>query len=411
MKILAFTNLFPSSSRPGNGVFLKHRLHHLSQVAGVELRVLVPVPWFPFKARIFGSYAKLARTPREEHAGQIRARFMRYLMVPKVSMWLTPFSIAMAALSTIRHIKRSGFDPDIIDAYYLYPDGVAASLVGLMLRKPVMLTALGTDVSQIARQSIPGAMIRWAARRAVATTAVCQALADALVDCGVASDKLSVVEHGVDRDVFKPSPDRDALRRSLGISRFAVISVGHLVENKGHHLAISAISEIADAELIIVGDGPSHDRLRRLAIELGVAERVTFTGSIDQAHLATLLGASDLLVSCSEYEGISNVLLEALACGTPVAATPVWGSPEVITDPRIGLLFRERSVTAIADGIRAAMARQWDRSLIRRHSRRYDWQHTADLHHGIMMQALGLPERPDLASHPVPLSSPSLASE
>lgn len=405
VKILAFTNLFPSSSRPGNGVFLKHRLHHLSQVTGVELRVLVPVPWFPFKARIFGSYAKLARTPREEGTGQISARFMRYPMVPKVSMWLTPFSIAIAALTVIRHIKRSGFDPDIIDAYYLYPDGVAASLVGLMLRKPVMLTALGTDVSQIAKQPIPGAMIRWAVRRAVGTTAVCQALADALTERGAAPDKLSVVEHGVDTAMFKPSPERDALRLSFGISRFAIISVGHLVENKGHHFAIRAISEIADAELLIVGDGPSHDRLRRLASELGVAERVTFTGSIGQTHLATLLGASDLLVSCSQYEGISNVLLEALACGTPVAATPVWGSPEVMTDPRIGLLFRDRSVTAIADGIRAAMARQWDRSLIRRHSLRYDWQHTADLHHGIMRRALGLLELADLASHPVPLAS------
>lgn len=391
LKILAFTNLFPSGSRPGNGIFLKHRLKHLSCVPGVELRVIAPVPWFPFKAPIFGSYAKLAQTPREDEAAGIRVRFMRYLMVPKISMWLTPFSIASAALRSIRSIRRSGFDPDVIDAYYLYPDGVAACLVGLCLRKPVMLTALGTDASQIAHQAMPGAMIRWAVRRSIATTAVCQALVDELTGCGVAPEKLSVVEHGVDHEMFSPPEDRHTLRQGLGLRRFTVISVGHALENKGHHLAIEAVSAIPDAELMIVGDGPERDRLMKLAYELGATDRVTFIGPVDQAHLATLLGASDLLVSCSKYEGISNVLLEALACGTPIAATPVWGAPEVVTDPKIGLLFKARTTAAITEGIRSAMSRQWDRALIRHHSERYDWQGTADHHYQIMARALSVP--------------------
>ncbi len=91
------------------------------------------------------------------------------------------------------------------------------------------------------------------------------------------------------------------------------------------------------------------------------------------------------------------MLLEALSCGTPVAATPVWGSPEVITDDRIGLLFRERSSAAIADGIRAAMARPWDRSFIRRYSLRYDWQGTVDQHYAILRRGLGLAEPADPA--------------
>ncbi|WP_347271314.1 glycosyltransferase [Rhizorhabdus histidinilytica] len=397
MKILALTNLFPSVVRPRNGLFLKHRLQHLGRLPGANLRVLAPVPWFPFKAKVFGSYAKLAQTPCEDDSTGIRARFVRYPMLPKISMWLTPFSIAFSALWAIRSIKRSGFDPDVIDAYYLYPDGVAACLVGLCLRKPVMLTALGTDVSQIARRAIPGAMIRWAARRAIAVTALCQALVDQLIGCGVAPEKLSVVEHGVDPDMFRPSESRAALRRALALRRFSIISVGHLLPNKGHHLAIRAVAEIPDAELMIVGDGTERTRLTALANELGMAGRVVFTGSIDQERLATLLQAADLLVSCSEYEGISNVLLEALSCGTPVAATPVWGSPEVITDDPIGLLFRERSSAAIADGIRAAMARSWDRSFIRRYSLRYDWQRTADQHYAIMCRSLGLLEPADPA--------------
>lgn len=341
LKILALTNLFPSPSRPGNGVFLKHRLQHLSRLPGVKCRLLAPVPWFPSKARIFGHYAKLAQTPREDDSTGIPTRFIRYPMLPKISMWIMPFSITLCALGAIRQMKRSGFDPDVIDAYYLYPDGVAAALIGWRLRKPVMLTALGTDATQIAQQGIPGALIRWAARRAIAVTAVCNALVDQLIGCGIAPEKLTVVQHGVDLELFSPPEDRVVQRQAFGLKRFTIISVGYLSQNKGQHLAIRAIAETPNADLLIVGDGPERDRLRALASELGVTDRVRFIGAVDQPHLALLIGAADLLVSCSEYEGISNVLLEALACGTPVAATPVWGSPEIVTDPRIGLLFVE----------------------------------------------------------------------
>ena len=390
MKILALTNLFPSGPRPRNGIFLKHRLQYLSRLPGVEYRVLVPLPWFPFTARIFGSYAKLAQTPREDDSTGIQARFVRYPMLPKISMWLTPFSIALCALKALREIKRSGFDPDVIDAYYLYPDGVAACLVGLCLRKPVMLTALGTDATQIAQRTVPGAMMRWASQHSIAVTAVCQSLVDQLISCGFASEKLQVVQHGVNPELFSPPDDRPAVRRAFGLKRFSIISVGYLSQNKGQHLAIRAVAEIPGTELMIVGDGPERDRLMALAGDLGVTDRVRFIGPIDQAHLAMLMGAADLLVSCSEYEGISNVLLEALSCGTPVAATPVWGSPEIVTDPRLGLLFEERTIAAIAKGIRSAMQQQWDRSYIRRHSLRYDWAATAEQHYLTMLRGLGL---------------------
>lgn len=388
MKVLALTNLFPSVPRPRNGIFLKHRLQHIAQLPGLEYRLLVPVPWFPSTAHVFGSYAKLARTPREDDTSGIQARYVRYPMLPKISMWITPFSIALAALKAIRDIRRAGFDPDVIDAYYLYPDGVAACLVGLCLRKPVMLTALGTDATQIARQTIPGAMIRWASRRAIAVTAVCQALVDQLISCGVAPEKLSVVQHGVDPELFSPPDDRPALRRALGLKQFSIISAGHLSQNKGQHLAIRAVAEIPGAELMIVGEGPERDRLMALARDLGVADRVMFTGAFDQIRLATLMGAADLLVSCSEYEGISNVLLEALACGTPVAATPVWGSPEIVANPQVGLLFEERTTAAIVRGIRSAMQQKWDRGFIRRHSLRYDWAATAEQHYRAMLRGL-----------------------
>jgi len=360
------------------------------------MRLVAPVPWFPFKTPIFGDYAKLAQTPRDDDTGDIPVRFIRYPMLPKISMWLTPLSIALSALKAVKETKRSGFEPDVIDAYYLYPDGVAACLIGWWLRKPVILTALGTDATQIARQAVPGALIRWASRRAIAVTTVCHALVDQLLSCGVAAEKLTVVQHGVDAELFSPREDRKALRQSYGMKRFTILSVGHLSENKGQHLAIQAVAEIPDTDLLVVGEGSEGGRLRTLVHDLGLAERVRFIGAVDQSHLATLMGAADLVVSCSQYEGISNVLLESLACGTPVAATPVWGSPEIITDPEIGLLFEGRTVPAIVTGIRSAMSRTWDRASLRRHALRFDWAVTADQHCRIILQALGMAPMPPI---------------
>jgi teichuronic acid biosynthesis glycosyltransferase TuaC len=185
VRILAFTNLFPCAVRPGHGIFLQHRLRHLAALPNMELRVLAPVPWFPFKGRLFGHYATLASIPKEDASSGLHARFMRYFLIPKIGMWLHPFTMALSMAMEVRRLRADGFDPDMIDAYYLYPDGVAACLVGTLFGIPVMLTALGSDVSNIARRRIPRMMIRWALRRAKATTAVCKALVDAMEDMGV----------------------------------------------------------------------------------------------------------------------------------------------------------------------------------------------------------------------------------
>lgn len=384
MKVLAFTNLFPSAIRPAHGIFMQHRLQHLAALPDVQLRVLAPVPWFPLKARMFGYYAMLASIPAEDVSSGLHARFIRYAMIPKVGMWLSPFTMALSMARETNRLRASGFDPDMIDAYYLYPDGVAACLAGRFLGIPVTLTALGSDVSKIGRRRVPAMMIRWALRRAKATTAVCTALVNAMEDMGAEPEKLHTVEHGVDLKLFDMPVDREAVREVVGFGRFTILSVGHLITRKGHDLAIEAVSRIPAVDLVIIGGGPERQALEALAGRLGISDRVRFAGQLDQPRLAAMLGAADLLINCSDREGIANVLLEALACGTPVAATPVWGSPEVIVNDAIGIMFEARSVDAIASGIAAATARSWNRPAIRQHAMRYSWPETAKKHYRIM---------------------------
>ncbi len=380
LRILSFSTLFPSAAQPRHGIFLEHRLAHLARAGDLEIRHVAPVPYFPSRNPRFGRYAQFAKVPAAESRAGLPVTYPRYPLLPKVSMSAAPWLLAAAMLPHLRRIQRSGFAFDMIDAYYLYPDGVAAAALARILRKPLLLTAFGSDVSQIPTYALPRRALLWAARQAPLMTVVCQALKDELVRLGVPAGRIRVILHGVDLQMFRPPADRAALRDSLGMTGPTLISVGHLIDRKGHDFAIRAMPELPGHTLLIVGDGPREAALRQLAQELGLDAQVRFLGHVDQARLPALMGAADVLVNCSDREGIANVLIEAMACGTPVAATAVWGSPEAVTTPDAGLLLADRSVAALVAGIRRLQADPPNRAATRRHAESFTWERTAAEH-------------------------------
>ncbi|RZL59626.1 MAG: glycosyltransferase, partial [Sphingomonas sp.] len=105
-----------------------------------------------------------------------------------------------------------------------------------------------------------------------------------------------------------------------------------------------------------------------------------------------LYGAADVAVNGADREGIANVLLEALACGTPLVATPVWGSPEVVRVPEAGLLSADRSAGAIGAAIARLLATLPERAATRRYAERYDWRETGRLHRALLAAAVSARE-------------------
>jgi len=277
----------------------------------------------------------------------------------------------------LRRLLDRGLKVDLIDAHYFYPDGVAAAWLAEEFNLPVVITARGTDINLIPDHPRPRRLILEAAGRASAAITVCQALKDRMVELGVAEAKVTVLRNGVDLEKFHPQ-DRTALRAKLGVSGFVLASVGHLIERKGHYLVIEAIKDMPDATLLIVGSGPDRQQLENLAARLGVQERVRFLGNQDQKALCEIYNAADTLVLASSREGWANVLLESMACGTPVIGSAVWGTPEVIARPEAGLLMKNRdaaSITAAAAQLRQAPP---DRAATRRYAEQFDWQSTTD---------------------------------
>jgi glycosyltransferase involved in cell wall biosynthesis len=374
MKILTFSTLFPSAARPSHGIFVETRLRHLVASGRVESRVVAPVPWFPSRNPRFGEYAFHASAPREEQRHGIQVLHPRYLVLPKIGMTLSPFLLAQSVKPAIeRVLARYPFD--LIDAHYFFPDGIAAVLLGRRFGKPVVITARGTDVNLIPRYRLPRTMIRWAARRAAGMITVAHALKDDLVRVGVPAERIEVLRNGVDLQLFRPI-DREAGRRRLGLTRMTLLSVGHLVPRKSHDLVIQALRRLPEMDVIIIGDGPERAALGALAWESGVGDRVRFAGAVAQEELRQYYGAADALVLASSREGWANVLLESMACGTPVVASNVGGTAEVVAAPEAGVLLAERTPEALAEAVRGLFARYPDRGATRRYAEGFSWAET-----------------------------------
>lgn len=376
MRVLTFTNLYPSAALPRHGIFIEHRLCQLVNTGAVDARVVAPIPWVPSSSRLFGQYAAYSRAPAMEQRRGVTIHRPRFFAVPKLTSWLNPYSMALGASRTLRKLQQEQ-DFDVIDAHFVYPDGAAAVLLGKWFNKPVVVSARGTDIHTFPQYRVPRMWIEWVLREAAALVSVSGSLAERLRQLGAPESKISVLRNGVDLKLFAPG-DRAALRRELNLRGPLLLSVGHLIMDKGHQLVIEALQQLPNLHLAIVGEGPMRDRLQGLAAELGVADRVTLTGNVDQPTLAKYYGAADVTVLASKEEGMPNVLLESMACGTPVVSADVGGAREVVDTADAGILLNQRTSQAIVDAVRALMDQPRATASVRRHAERFSWTATTD---------------------------------
>ncbi|HJT44233.1 MAG TPA: glycosyltransferase family 4 protein [Rhizomicrobium sp.] len=376
ISIVTATTLFPNSLQPAHGIFVETRLRRLLADGKVTARVLAPVAWAP-PGLPGAELKKLRQIPDFEHRNGLDVDHPRYLVIPKIGMNVTPYLLYRAMRRRFAQLLACGIKVDLIDAHYFYPDGVAAAWLGRDFDIPVVITARGTDVNLIPDYPYPRRLILQAAQSAGALITVCQALKDRLVELGVPSAKVTTLRNGVDLEIFAMK-DRDALRTKLGVSGFVLVSVGLLIERKGHHLIIEALPRIQDATLLIVGSGPDRQQLENLAQRLGVGNRVRFLGAMDQKSLCEVYNCADVSVLASSREGWANVLLESMACGTPVIGSAVWGTPEVIASPDAGLLLEKRDAKSIVTAIAKLRQALPGRVATRRYAEQFDWQSTTD---------------------------------
>jgi len=374
IRLLTFSTLFPHAGAPNHGVFVENRLSQLIASGAASTTVVAPVPYFPFRAPAFGSWARHAHAPRLESRHGLTVHHPRYPVIPRIGTSLAPSLLFRASLSLVRRLHATE-KFDLIDAHYLYPDGVAATWLGQALNLPVVITARGSDVTQIPDYARPRRMIQAAIAAADALITVSAALRDGLIGLGAPASKVTVLRNGVDTDLFRPG-NRTTQRAALGLDGPTLLNVGHLIPRKGHHRVVAAMTDLPEYRLLIVGEGPERPRLEAQIARLGLGGRVRLLGARAHAELPAIYGAADALVLASSREGWANVLLEAMACGTPVLASDIPGNPEVVRAPEAGRLFAPDDDLAIANVARELFANLPDRTATRAYAERHDWRET-----------------------------------
>ena len=390
MKILVFTTLYPNNIWANHGVFIKERMTQFAKYKGGEIRVIAPVPYFP--AININWRWQFSQVAHREMRDGFEVYHPRFFLTPKFGMTLYGWLMFFSVLPFLRKIRRV-FDFDLIDAHYVYPDGFAAVQLGRYFNKPVVVSARGSDVNLYRTLPLIRKLLQNVLRKADGVIAVSKALKQAMIELGVPETKISSIPNGVDCQKFYPLAKNEA-RRQLGLqcSRL-LLSVGNLTLNKGFDLLIRSLPMIASRidevgiHLAIVGNGPLHNELAAEISRLKLQGQVQLVGAVAHNKLCVWYSAADVFCLMSQREGCPNVILESLACGTPVVATPVGGIPELLNSENLGLLA-ERDEHQIADAICTALTKKWITEDLVEHARNHSWIRTAEGVMGVFQSVL-----------------------
>ena len=370
MKVLSFSYCFPSRSNPNWGIFVFQRLKELSKF--VDLKVCSPVPWFPFL------------TPGEkivyDNWKGLEVSRPRFFYTPKILKNNDARFYARGILPWVKKLCRT-WQPDILDAHFVWPDGVGVSLIARDLGLPYVITLRG-KLFECMREPSQVRQCAEALKDATAVISVSTGLAEAAIELGADPARVSVIPNGVDAETFNIK-DKNTCRKDLGLpeDKKILVTVAHLGHRKGHHEVIRALAGLPeDVCLVLVGgpaQGGTHETIMAEAEKSGVEKRVILAGPQPYDQVARYFSAADVSVLASYREGCPNAVLESLACGTPVVATDVGAVRDILPVPGAGCIVPRKQVEPLKEGIKKVLSTKWDTESVLEASKVRSWDQVA----------------------------------
>jgi glycosyltransferase involved in cell wall biosynthesis len=334
--VLLVTNVFPPQIG-GPSTFIDRLGHELAGRRGYKVTVVCS-----------------SERPAEPSDASRPFRVRRICTADRYQYQLRVRLVLLAELARHAHVLVNGLEE------YVYP-------IARLLGRRYILKVVGDTTWEAARnaglthldidrfQTDPNAQATFAGAIATRRAYLRQArwiftpsryLREMVVKWGVEPDRVVVIPNGMDAGGTPPAEPR---RREAGPLR--VLFVGRLTNWKGVETLLLALSRMDRLQLTVAGDGPAYPSLEALARQLGVSDRVVFTGRQTDAQVRLLMSDSHVLVLTSLYEGLSHTLIEASAVGLPCIASACGGNPEVITHGETGMLVRAEDVPALCHAL------------------------------------------------------------
>lgn len=360
MKIALITPILPVPHDLTRGRYIHETARCLSKLATTRVFFQqLRYPDIPFVTPRSYLYGRL--DPGYTLEG-VDVEAFEYPAIPVVTRPLNSFISARTMLPRLR-----SFGPDLVLAYWVYPDGHAALIASRKLGVPCVVGALGSDIH------VRDKMNAWFTRRTIAGADALLTVSEAMrrtaiKTFGAAPNKVHTIVNGYNTAVFHLR-SQQAMREKLGVPQDArvITYVGRFYAAKGLRELMTAFTALAQDDprlhLALVGDGVMREELLGLVQASGFGNRVMLPGGMPPEGVAEWIGASDLLCLPSYSEGYPNVVVEAIACGRPVVATDVGGTNEIIT-PDSGVLIAPKDVASLQAGLLATLNRKWDHEAI-----------------------------------------------
>ncbi|PRX41995.1 N-acetyl-alpha-D-glucosaminyl L-malate synthase BshA [Planifilum fimeticola] len=348
LKVLVISHMYPNPANPMSGIFVHNQVKALKQ-AGVECRVLSPIPRFP----LYPKWRVYRRFPAQAVMDGIPIHYLPTWMFPGGMFFSSYGRLYYMALSSVLPSIRERFPFDLIHCHTIYPDGYAGGMLKEKFSVPVVSTIHGSDILLYPHRS-RGVFrhTEQALRMNDHIIAVSNLLMKEAQQV-VAGVDVSTIYNGFDPSRFYPM-DSKAARKKLEISpeEKVALFVGNLKPVKGLQVLLEAfcrvVKQVPQARLVLVGDGPLRSALKRQVRECDLEERVTFAGRRPHDEIPLWINGSDVVVLPSLSEGFGGVVLEAMGCGKPVVATDVAGASEIVQHRKTGYLVKPEDSEGLA---------------------------------------------------------------
>jgi teichuronic acid biosynthesis glycosyltransferase TuaC len=343
-RIAVVTPLFPLRDEPYRGMAIYNTVLELRKLVITE--VFCPVAEYPNWKVLQPSKFVYRKPDRDYQPAAVPTHYIGYPALPLLSRPLNGWTCAARLLPALRD-----FRPDLILAYWLYPEGRGALLAGRKLGVPVVGGSRGSDL-RLPPDRISHYLLRRTIRGMQGILTVSEELRLRAIAMGAAPDHVRTIVNGCDQQMFQPL-DASEARQRLRLDPDAewVVFIGQIKAKKGLPELAEAFIQLAPRRprlrIAIVGEGGWRDELEARLSAHGLTGRVRLPGACAPSQVADWMAAADVFCLPSHSEGCPNVVLEALACGRPVVATTVGAIPEFV-DESCGILVPPGDATALA---------------------------------------------------------------
>ncbi len=350
-KVLLLSRNYPNRITPILGLWVEGLVRHVAQLC--EIKVIAPTPYCPPLPGL-KQFTKFRAVERRLEVNGVEVFHPRFLTGPGYSTYNLESSLYYSSI--YRHVDRlrRNFRFDLIHAFFGYPDGVVAARLAARYNIPFIITEQASwipwmdNYPSVQRRSV------WASEQSAFHIAVSRFARQTIAYHTGENKRLRIVPNGVDVDIFTLRTNGEQMDPNQ------ILYVGYMRHVKGVDVLLKAMQLVVKRnpklKLVLVGGGiyrhsqAQESDLHVMARELGIEENVQFVGIKTPVEVASYMRQSAALVLPSRTETFGAVLVEALACGTPVVATTCGGTVDIVDDS-VGRLVPKENAEELAKAI------------------------------------------------------------